>query len=260
VTRGELDLAYQPVVQLPGGAPVGAEALLRWRNPQLGVVPPAEFVPIAEEMGLLDEIGQWVLHFACRQLSGWLRDGRDLWISVNVGAPQLTSPTFVATVSTVLEAHQIPGHRLVIEVAESGIVTDPAGRVDPRADVRLETVIGNLAELRKLGVRTAVDHFGTASTSLSQLRVLPLDLLKVDRRIFAEPVGRGGMAIAIIDVVVKLGAQIGVEVMAQGLETETDLGTASAAGCRYGQGFLLSRPVPPERLEAYLDSHRSTPS
>jgi diguanylate cyclase (GGDEF)-like protein len=257
VSRGELDLVYQPIVELASGRPVGAEALLRWRHPRLGTVPPGEFIPIAEELGLLDEAGQWVLHWACRQLSGWLRDERDMWISVNVSAGQLVSPTFVAMVSTALATHQVPASRLMIEVAEPGIVAEQVGGLRQAEDTRMAAVVSSLGELRSIGVRTAVDHFGTASTSLSQLRVLPLDLLKVDRQIFAEPAGRSGVVTAIIDVVVKIGLQIGVEVIAQSLEAEGDLDVAQAAGCRFGQGYLLSRPVPPEHFEAWLDSHRS---
>ena len=245
IGRGELDLAYQPVVELASGRPVGAEALLRWRHPRLGPVPPAEFIPVAEDLGLLDEITQWVLHWTCRQLSIWDRDGRDIWVSVNVGAGTLATPAFVAAVSTSLEAHLVPAARLVIEVAEPGIT----------AAAELPALVEHLGQLQELGVRTAVDHFGTGSTSLSQLRVLPLDLIKIDRQIFGEPAARTG-ATAIVDVVVKLGRHIGLEVIAQALESESDVAVAGAAGCRYGQGYVLSRPAPPEHLEAYLDEHR----
>ncbi len=257
VGRGELDLVYQPVVELAGQRAVGAEALLRWRNPVLGAVPPAEFVPVAEELGLLDEIGEWVLHRVGRQLSSWLRDGRDLWVSVNATAGQLASPAFPAAVSVVLDAHQVPASRLVVEIAEDGLAPRGSGPVDPAADEKASAIAAHLGELRSLGVSAAVDHFGSAATSLRQLRVLPVDLLKVDRQLFTEPAGHSGPATAIVDVVVKLSAQIGLEVVAQGLESAADLDAARAAGCRFGQGYVLSRPTPPERLEAYLDSHRA---
>jgi diguanylate cyclase (GGDEF)-like protein/PAS domain S-box-containing protein len=258
VGRGELDLVYQPVVELAGQQAVGAEALLRWRHPTLGAVSPTEFVPVAEDLGLLDEIGEWVLHRVGRQLSSWLRDNRDLWVSVNATAGQLASPAFPAAVSVALDAHHVPGSRLVVEIAEDGLAAprSPAP-VDPAADEKARAIATHLGELRSLGVSAAVDHFGSAATSLRQLRVLPVDLLKVDRQLLTEPAGQTGPATAIVDVVVKLGAQIGLEVVAQGLESAADLDAARAAGCRYGQGYVLSRPVPPERLEAYLDSHRS---
>jgi diguanylate cyclase (GGDEF)-like protein len=254
VGRGQLDLAYQPIVELPTGRPVGAEALLRWRHPTLGTVGPAELVPVAHELGVLDEIGGWVLHRACRQLSGWMREGRELFVSVNVSAHELAAPHFLSSVANALQTHLVPAPSLVVEVAEPQLV---AARQDPAARARFEDMLVHLAELRTLGVRAAVDNFGIGPTSLSQLRVLPLDLLKIDRLVFA-PEGQDGHANAIIDVMVKLGGQLGIQVLAQGLETPADLDIAKAAGCRYGQGYLLSQPVPPEHLEAYLDEHRGS--
>jgi PAS domain S-box-containing protein len=247
--RGELDLAYQPVVALPDGRPVGVEALLRWRHPRLGAVPPAELVPIAEELGLLDEIGHWVLHWACRQLSAWRRTDPRLWVAVNASIGQLASELFLAAVTTALETHQVPPGALVVEVAEPALL---AARSCPT----FTDVVAHLGQLRAMGVRTAVDSFGTGPTSLSQLRLLPVDLLKVDRAVFGTPAGKPVAPNAIIDVMVKLGDQLGMEVVAHGLEDERDLDVARAAGCRYGQGNLLSRPVPPEHLEAYLELHR----
>ena len=252
VARGQLDLAYQPIVELPLGRPAGAEALLRWRHPALGTVPPAEVVPIAHELGMLGEIGEWVLHRACRQLSSWRREYPDIWLAVNVSADELATPRFMATVSTALETHQVPASALVIEIAEPLLV---AARQDPAARSAFEDMAAHLGQLRALGVRTAVDNFGSGPTSLSQLRALPLDLLKIDRQAFAAD-GRTGQATAIIDVMVTLGTQLGIQVVAQGLETRADLDIAQAAGCHFGQGYLLSQPAPPEHLEAYLDHHR----
>jgi PAS domain S-box-containing protein/diguanylate cyclase (GGDEF)-like protein len=248
--RSELDLAYQPVVELPNGRPVGAEALLRWRNRELGTVPPAELVPLAEELGLLDEIGEWILHWVCRQLSAWGRDGLDGWISVNVTAGQLASPRFMAAVLTALESHGAPASHLVIEVAEVGLV---AARDDPAGRYSFADLVDHLDQLRALGVRTALDNFGSGPTSLSQLRLLPLDLLKIDRSVFAPEAASPARTNAIVDVLVKLGTQLGLEVVAQHLETPTDLEVARTAGCRYGQGRVFSPPVPTEHLEAYFD-------
>ncbi len=253
VGLGQLDLAYQPIVELCTDRPVGVEALLRWRHPTLGTVPPTELVPVADELGVLDEIRAWVLHRACRQLSAWMREGRELFVAVNVTAHELATPHFVPGVSAALETHLVPPSALVVEVAEPLLV---AAREDPVGRSRFDAVLDHLAELRALGVRTAVDNFGIGPTSLRQLRVLPLDLLKIDRLVFA-PEGQG-QAGAIIDVMVRLGAQFGISVLAQGLETAGDLDVAKAAGCRFGQGYLMSRPVPPEHLEAYLDEHRGS--
>jgi diguanylate cyclase (GGDEF)-like protein/PAS domain S-box-containing protein len=245
VARGELDLVFQPIVDLFEEVPVGAEALLRWRHPRRGTVLAADFVPVAEDLGLIDEIGDWVLQHACRQLAGWLRDGLDLWLSVNLAARQLAAPDLVARVGRLLERHQIPPERLVLEVTEQGLDADPQG------------AIAQLAGLRALGVRTALARFGTGATPLASLRRLPVDVLKVDRALFAGPAGRPESGTPLIDVVVGLGRRLGLEIVAEGLENEVHLDLVRTGGCRYGQGFLFGRPEPAEHFEAYLESHRS---
>jgi diguanylate cyclase (GGDEF)-like protein/PAS domain S-box-containing protein len=247
VGRGELDLVYQPVLELLHGLPVGVEALLRWRHPTLGTVPPTELVAVADELGLIDEIGDWVLHRACRQLSGWLRDGRHLWLAVNVSCRQLAAPGFVAAVRDAAETHAVPAERLVVEVAEAPGLQGIGGP-DP------SPLAAQLVGVRELGARVALDHFGAGSTSLAQLRRLPIDILKIDRSLFAEPAGQTGPAAPIIDVVVGLGNRLGLDIVAQGLEAEAHREVVRAAGCRYGQGFLLARPAPAEHVEAFLDS------
>ena len=244
VSRGELDLAFQPILDLLYRQPVGVEALLRWRHPRLGAVPPAEFLPIAEELDLIDEIGVWSLHQACRQLSRWRRDGRDLWMSVNVSARQLVSAGFLAAVDTAIDTHCVPAESLTIEVAEAAL-PDDAGAVD------------RLAGLRALGVRTAIDHFGAGPTALAHLRRLPIDVLKIDRVIFSEFAGQAGPATPIVDVIVSLAKRLGIDVIAAGLETEGHVDVVRAAGCRLGQGFLLSRPDHAEHIEAFFESHRT---
>jgi EAL domain-containing protein (putative c-di-GMP-specific phosphodiesterase class I) len=134
------------------------EALLRWRHPKLGTVPPTQLLPIAGELGLLDEIGHWVLHWACRRHSRWIDDYRDLWISVNVSTAQLAAEQFIATVSTALETHFVPPSALMIEVAEPGLV---AARGEPGSPPAFADVVAHLGQSRALGVRTAVDNFGT---------------------------------------------------------------------------------------------------
>jgi diguanylate cyclase (GGDEF)-like protein len=245
VTRGELDLVYQPVLDLVEGHPVGAEALLRWRHPVLGSLSAAEFVPVAEEVGLIAEIGEWVLHRACRQLSSWRRDGRDLWLAVHVAGPQLAAPDLVTTVGAALDTHQVPAERLVVEVTEQALGADE------------QRTVGHLSGLRALGVQTALIRFGTGSTPLANLRRLPIDLLKVDRAVFTEPAGRAGPPTPIIEAIVGLGRRLGLQVIAAGLEAEAHLDVVRAAGCRFGQGYLFGRPVPPEHLEAFLETHRS---
>ncbi|GAA3256063.1 hypothetical protein GCM10010532_105870 [Dactylosporangium siamense] len=244
VGRGELDLVYQPVVDLVTRRPVGAEALLRWRHPRLGAVPPQEFLPVAEELGLAEELGEWALHQACRQLSRWRGDGRDLWMSVNASARQLAAPGWLATVATAIDTHCVPAESLIVEVAEAAL-PDDAGAIE------------QLAGLRALGVRTAIDHFGTGPTALAHLRRLPVDVLKIDQVLFSEPAGQRAPATPIVDVVVGLARRLGIDVVACGLETESHVDVVRAAGCQLGQGFLLSRPDHAEHVEAFLERHRA---
>ncbi len=243
ITRGELDLVYQPVLDLGHRQPVGVEALIRWRHPRLGTVPPAEFLPVAEDLGLIDKIGVWALHQACRQLSSWRRDGRDLWMSVNVSARQLAADGFLAAVATAIDTHDVPAESVIVEVAEAALPDDTLA-------------VERLAGLRALGVRTALDHFGAGPTALAHLRRLPIDVLKIDRVLFSEPAGQTGPAAPIVDVVVSLARRLGIQVVAAGLETDAHVEIVKAAGCGLGQGFLLGQPEHAEHLEAFLEAHR----
>lgn len=267
LTRAELELVYQPVVELPVGRPVGVETVLRWRHPQLGLLTAEEFLPMAERAGLAAEIVDWALRRGCRALSGLVRDGFDVWMSLDVPASRLADPGFLTAVESALTGHAVPASRLVLEIAEPGLTAprsdwgrhcaDLGAGAGAGADARAEAIMGQLAELRMMGVRVALDRFGTASTSLDRLRVMPVDLLKIDRQLFDQSALPAASAPAIIDVVVKLGERLGMAVVAQGLQAASDLDMAQAAGCRYGQGDVFCRPVPAEHLEAYLDNHRS---
>jgi diguanylate cyclase (GGDEF)-like protein/PAS domain S-box-containing protein len=244
IARGELDLVYQPVLELGQRHPVGVEAFIRWRHPRLGAVPPAEFLPVAEDLGLIDRIGVWALHQACRQLSSWRRDGRDLWMSVNVSARQLAADGFLAGVATAIDTHDVPAESVIVEVAEASLPDDAVA-------------VDRLAGLRALGVRTAIDHFGAGPTALAHLRRLPIDVLKIDRVLFSEPAGQTGPAAPIVDVVVSLARRLGIQVVATGLETDAHVDVVKAAGCSLGQGFLLGQPEHAEHIEAYLETHRT---
>lgn len=247
IARRELDLVFQPVVHLLDRRPAGVEALLRWRHPTLGTVLPAELLPVADDLGISGDIGHWVLATACRHLASWLDSGCDLWVSVNMSPRQLASPDFVSRVAETLGAHRLPAERLVVEVAEA------------RFDADLPPVVTHLAGLRALGVRTALDDFGAGQDSLAQLRRLPIDFLKIDGALVSEPGHRQGPTRPLIDVVVSLGRRLGMDLIAEGLESRSRLDEAISAGCRLGQGFLLGRPMPAEHLEAYLEDYR-TPS
>ncbi|GAA2672179.1 putative bifunctional diguanylate cyclase/phosphodiesterase [Actinoplanes palleronii] len=244
--RGELDLVFQPVTGLRDGRPVGVEALLRWRHPELGTILPDEILPIAAALGITAELDEWVLDEACRHLSTWAGGDDDFWLSVNVGPRELLTARFPERVATTLRRYGLAPERLVVEVAETWIAED------------VPAIVAALSGLRKLGVRAALDDFGAGQTSLSHLRRLPVDMLKLN----AVLVGEGSEATtgggpAVLDVVVSLARRIGLEIVAKGLETPGQIERAAAAGCRYGQGFALERPAPAERIEAYLDSHRA---
>ena len=231
IDRDELRLVFQPVVALPSMRPVGAEALLRWHHPRLGAVRPDEFIPVAEESGLIDRIGAWVLEQACRQLAEWLAKGHDVWVSVNLSPKELHAADYAGQVADVLAAYGVPPQRLVLEVTEHAVATD------------LEELISRLTELRATGVRIALDDFGAGYSSLGQLRTLPVDILKIDHALVAEPESRTGTAAPLVDVVVRLGHRLGLEVLAEGIGTPAQRAVVEEAGlpARAGLAVRLGR-------------------
>ncbi|MFI5845135.1 putative bifunctional diguanylate cyclase/phosphodiesterase [Catenuloplanes sp. NPDC051500] len=237
--RGELDLVYQPILALPERATAGVEALLRWRNPTLGTVHPGELLPVAEGLGVMPEIGTWVLSTALRRLAEWTPAHPALTLTVNVSPRELAVPDFVHRVAAMLNAHGIAPERLIMEVAEDRIPDD------------MPAVITQFAKLRALGVRTAIDDFGAGQASLAQLRRMPVDMLKVDGELISRPVPESGGQ-PLIDVIVGLGRRLGLEIVAERLETTEQVREAVRAGLLRGQGFRLSRPAPAERVEAFL--------
>nr|WP_246446983.1 bifunctional diguanylate cyclase/phosphodiesterase [Micromonospora polyrhachis] len=253
IERDELRLVFQPVVAVPSVRPVGAEALLRWSHPELGRVRPDEFIPLAEECGMIAKLGGWVLHQACHQLSLWLADGHDVWVSVNVSPRELHAPEYVVQVAEALQAHRVPPQRLVLEITEHAVATD------------LDELIRRLTALRRTGVRIALDDFGAGYSSLGQLHRLPIDILKIDHSLVAErepranrPPARPGRPFApMVDVVMRLGHQLGLEVIAEGVTNPTELAVVVGAGCRFGQGQLFGWGVPAEHLEAMLEAATS---
>jgi diguanylate cyclase (GGDEF)-like protein len=245
IDRDELRLVFQPVVALPSMRPVGAEALLRWHHPTLGAVRPDEFIPVAEESGLINRLGLWVLRQACRQLASWLASGHDVWVSVNLSPKELHAADYAGQVADVLSEHGVPPQRLVLEVTEHAVATD------------MEELVRRLTELRATGVRIALDDFGAGYSSLGQLRTLPVDILKIDHALVAEPESRTGTAAPLVDVVVRLGHRLGLEVLAEGIQTPAQRAVVEEAGCRLGQGSLFGWGVPAEHLEAQLRTLRT---
>jgi diguanylate cyclase (GGDEF)-like protein len=234
--RRELTLAYQPVFAVQAGDLVGFEALCRWTHAERGAIPPLDFIPVAEESGLMPAIGAWVLEEACRQSAAWgelLGDG--LSMAVNVSGRQLADPEFPSLVLHALTATGLPAKVLILEMTESILLGERAN---------YESV---LKELKDLGVRLAIDDFGTGYSSLAYLRRFPVDQLKVDRG-FVQDVAEHGDT-RIMGAVIRLAHDLGLEVVAEGVETEAEQSIVQKLGCDSMQGFLLGYPLSPTLIE-----------
>ena len=238
--RGELSIHYQPIVDLQTGRICGFEALTRWQHPARGPVSPLEFIPVAEETGLIVPIGGWVLRSAVRQLAAWrsqFADGEPLWMSVNVSEKQLDAG-FANAVAQVLAETGLPAEDLRLELTESTLM-------------RNSEVSRTLDRLKDLGVRLSVDDFGTGYSSLSKLDTLPIESIKVDRS-FISRLDPGGVRPEITAAIISLGRLLGVELVAEGIETATQLAQSRQLGCHFGQGFFFSRAVAPRDAESLL--------
>ncbi|MFL5029297.1 MAG: EAL domain-containing protein [Xanthobacteraceae bacterium] len=236
--QGEFELYYQPVVNVARRQVSGFEALIRWNHPQRGVVLPAEFIPLAEEIGLIQAIGEWVLRQACAEAASWPDDIR---IAINLSAAQFKTRNLVQTVVHALAASGLPAGRLELEVTESILLHDS------------ETILSTLHQLHELGVRISMDDFGTGYSSLSYLRSFPFDTIKIDRTFVEELPERSDCA-AIVRAVAGLGDSLGMLTTAEGVETEDQLARLQAEGCEEVQGYLFSRPVPAKALPGLIPS------
>ena len=226
--RDELDLHFQPKLDLRDGTLVGAEALVRWTHAELGPIPPSDFVPLAEETGLIVDLGEWVLRRACRTSRDWQRAGlRILPIAVNVSALQLTRSNFAELVASALAASGLDGRHLELEVTESCFMRD------------VDRVCSELDEIRALGVRIALDDFGTGYSSLHMLKRLPIDCLKIDRA-FVHEASRDHGGAAIATAIIALAKGLGLATVAEGVERPEELVVLLENGCNWGQGFLFS--------------------
>jgi diguanylate cyclase (GGDEF)-like protein len=233
---GEFEVHYQPLLDARLGRVAGVEALLRWHHPSRGLVPPDEFIPVAEEIGLITEIGKWVLMEACREVASWTGT---LNLAVNLSPDQFRSGDVVESVVAALTESGFAPERLELEITESLLLQNE------------ETTLNTLHKLKRLGVSISMDDFGTGYCSLSYLRSFPFDKIKIDRS-FVHEMGERGGCDAIVQAIVNLGARLGIATTAEGVETEGQLEQLAAVGCSEVQGFLFSPALPGHEISAVL--------
>lgn len=237
INREEFQLHYQPQVDLGSGELIGLEALLRWNNHELGSVSPVEFIPIAEECGLIVPIGEWVMRTACTQVCKWLNEGLGIKrVAVNVSVKQFTHPDFLAVVEMILEETGMPADRLEVEVTESLFAQN------------MNRISQILKSLRQKNIEVAVDDFGTGYSSLSRLKDMPIDCLKIDRS-FVLGINSGVSDKSIIGAIMSMADGMGLRVIAEGVDNDTQLDFLKEKHCTEVQGYLFSRPLPAEKVE-----------
>jgi len=236
VRNGEFSLHFQPITSSQTGGVVGVEALIRWHHPVHGFVPPSTFIPLAESIGLINYLGNWVLKIACMQLVQWDAQGIELqYVAVNVSPQQFRDPRFIRNVRDALALTGVKAERLVFEITESLLMQDPA-----HAKVLLE-------QLTAIGIRFAIDDFGTGYSSLAYLQRFPLAKLKIDRS-FVENLLTSRNDQAIVSAVVGLAQTLELELVAEGVETEAQRELLTAMGCDHIQGWLVCKALPSDEL------------
>lgn len=241
VARGELAVHYQPIVELSSGAIVGAEALMRWNRPGHGLVLPLEFIPLAEDAGLIEELGAWILGEACRQARGWRAQGHpDVRVGVNVSARQLADPEFERIVADALQHADLEPSALILEVTESSVL--------PTADM----TIPKLERIVATGVTLALDDFGEGYSSLSHIRELPIRAVKIARTFVAE-LAAPDADVRLVRGIVEFCASLGLSLVAEGIEVPAQRAALESFGARFGQGFMFARPLEPAAFRALLD-------
>ena len=242
--RQEFRLHYQPIVSLQTGQLDGFEALIRWQHPERGLVSPKDFIPLAEETGLIVPLGRWVLWQACRQMQLWKEKfpvASDLTVSINVSGKQFLQPDFLEQIKHILEKTQLKPRQLKLEMTESILMRNA------------RSVIEILQDLRSLGIQLSIDDFGTGYSSLSYLHRFPINTLKIDRS-FIKNIDVNSEELEIVRTVMMLAANLNMSVIAEGIETQEQLAQLKELGCQSGQGYLLSKPVSQESIELILDN------
>jgi diguanylate cyclase (GGDEF)-like protein/PAS domain S-box-containing protein len=246
LANNELELYYQPQVTAAGQV-FGAEALLRWRHPEMGVVSPSRFIPVAEETGLIHSIGEWVLRQACDKLAAWSRTETQFCgdLTVNLSPWQFVRPDFVQSIRGLIAEQGITPERLVLEVTESALLYD------------VRETIEKLAALRSAGLKVSLDDFGTGYSSLAYLKDLPLDILKIDKA-FVDEIG-SGPKYPVVDTIITLGRNMNLTVIAEGVETAAQCGLLVNSGCNAFQGYLFCRPLPEDEFLHWLRTETPVP-
>jgi diguanylate cyclase (GGDEF)-like protein/PAS domain S-box-containing protein len=242
--RGELRLHYQPIMDLAKGEPVGLEALLRWQHPTFGLISPDAFIGVAEQTGLIQPIGRWVLHEACREAAAWRRKHpryANLSVSVNISARQFANDDLVYDVINALQESGLPAHDLELEMTESVLFE------------HTEENVTQMQRLKSLGVRLAIDDFGTGYSSLAYLHMFSVDVLKIDRTFIAQLTETNPDA-ELIRTILRIGQSLNMVTIAEGIETDLQLNSVKELGCELGQGYLFARPLPPDDVDVWLNA------
>jgi diguanylate cyclase (GGDEF)-like protein len=242
-----LRLLYQPCLDLRSGAVTGWEALLRWEHPEKGLLPPAAFLPIAEETGLIVSLSGWVLAAATARARQWASAGWPTLVSINISPRLLAAQSLVDDVAAALTAAGLPAAQLGLEIAESGLALNP------------RSAAKQFQQLRELGVQLAIDHFGAGGSPLGELTALPISTLKLDPSLLSNETGSEDDRRARLRAVVALGEALGIDALATGVETPEQMARARAAGCAYGQGHIIAAPMPDDRVIDWLTRQQLPP-
>ena len=246
--ENELFLVYQPQADVSGSRIIGVEALVRWRHPKQGLINPVDFIHIAEESGLIHRLGEWVLDTACRQAARWHHEkGISLRVAVNVSAIQLNQQSFFNAVEQIIRESRLPSSLLELELTESMVMS------------RVEETVRSFRRLKEMDVTIAIDDFGTGYSSLSYLKKLPIDRLKIDRS-FISDIPQNREDIAITRTIIAMARSLNLQVIAEGVETDSQLDFLRGEGCDEFQGYLLSKPLSPDELERLLERRHNTVS
>jgi len=242
IDQKQFMMYYQPTIDLQTGRLTGVEALVRWQHPRRGIVPPMEFIPLAEESGLIVPLGQWAIQESCRQVRIWQKEipaDEPIALNVNLSARQLRHPNIVRDVADALDDSGLPPSRLILEITESVLMVDTAA------------TLNRLFQLKSLGVRLAIDDFGTGYSSFAYLRRFPIDILKIDKS-FVDGVATEPTASALVDAMIRIGKTLRLETVAEGIEKIEQADRLRALQCDIGQGYLFSRPLPSDAISTFL--------